>query len=222
MRLLELFAGTGSIGKAFRLEGWEVTGLDINLGHVIQCDIMEWKYREMPRDSFDAIWASPPCTQYSIARTTGPPRDLEGADALVQKTLDIIAFFDVKVFMIENPQTGMMKGRPVMAGMTPYLRTVSYCKYGMDYRKHTAIWSNLYEHWVHQPPCCKATPCDYIVDGNHLKTAQRGSCKAKGVLRKNDSYGVEALYRVPHSLCVELARATTTAVRARTLESTDE
>ena len=106
MRLLELFAGTGSVGKAFRLEGWEVVGLDITPGHAIQCDIMTWNYRDMPRDSFDAIWASPPCTQYSIARTTGPPRDLEGADALVQKTLDIIAYFDVKVFMIEKRKQG--------------------------------------------------------------------------------------------------------------------
>ena len=42
----------------------------------------------------DCIWASPPCTHYSRARTKAKtPRDLEGSDALVQKVLDIIRHY---------------------------------------------------------------------------------------------------------------------------------
>jgi hypothetical protein len=104
MRLLELFAGTGSVGKAFQEYGWEVVGLDITRGHAIQSDVLHWDYTIFPRNHFDCIHASPPCTQYSICRTSAKtPRDLVGADALVQRTLDIIEYFQPKVFIIENP-----------------------------------------------------------------------------------------------------------------------
>ena len=104
MRLLELFTGTGRVGKAFSQYGWEVVGLDINPGHAIQTNILSWDYSVYPRDHFDCIYASPPCTQYSICRTSAKtPRDLEGADALAQRTLDILEYFQPAVFIIENP-----------------------------------------------------------------------------------------------------------------------
>ena len=89
MRLLELFAGTGSIGKVFRDKGWEVVSLDIDPkseADIVQ-DIREWNYRVYPPGYFDVIWASPCCTHYSIARKRAKtPRDFVWADSLVLKT----------------------------------------------------------------------------------------------------------------------------------------
>ena len=93
-RLLELFSGTGSVGKAFK--GWEITSLDLDKKSkaTITADVLQWDYTTFSPGHFDCIWASPPCTQYSIARTTAKtPRNLALADALVQRTLDIISFF---------------------------------------------------------------------------------------------------------------------------------
>ena len=93
MRLLELFSGTGSIGRAFEANSWEVISLDIDpkSGACIIADFMGWEYAMYPQGYFDAIWASPPCTHYSVARTTAKtPRDLEGSDNLVQRVLDVI------------------------------------------------------------------------------------------------------------------------------------
>ena len=112
MRLLELFSGTGSVGRAFRDIGWEVVALDIVPGtHAIRTDILEWNYKDdFPVGHFDCIHASPPCQQYSIATTCAKtPRNLEHADSLVQRTLDIIDYFMPKVFILENPITGMLK-----------------------------------------------------------------------------------------------------------------
>ena len=46
MCLLELFAGTGSIGKVFREKGWDVGSLDFDAGAEanIVCDIRDWDY----------------------------------------------------------------------------------------------------------------------------------------------------------------------------------
>ena len=115
MRLLELFSGTGSIGRAFEARGWGVISLDILPGATITSNILDWEYKNYPREHFDFVWASPPCTEYSKARTRAKrPRDFDGADAIVRRTLEIIWFFRPPLWLIENPQTGYLKNREIM------------------------------------------------------------------------------------------------------------
>ena len=73
--LLELFKGTGSVGRAFKAEGWEVVSLDLlpKFEPSICCNILQWDYRAaFPPGHFQFVWASPVCTEYSRALTTRP------------------------------------------------------------------------------------------------------------------------------------------------------
>jgi hypothetical protein len=197
---LELFSGTGSVGKVFRDAGWEVTSVDMNreANATITTNIMKWDYKgAFESRTFDVIWASPPCTHYSCARTSAKsPRDLQGSDAIVRRTLDIIEYFDPLLWFMENPGTGLLKTRQVVAGL-PYKR-LTYCSYGFLYRKLTFLWTNAQE-WEPRP-CCKKD-CGAMVDGRHAMTAQRGP-SAAGL--SHDRCSLEELYSVPPELVKEI------------------
>lgn len=72
MKILELFAGTRSIGKAFEEKGHEVFSVDWDKafkGIDLYTDIGKLSAEEII-DRFghpDVIWASPDCTSYSVA-----------------------------------------------------------------------------------------------------------------------------------------------------------
>ena len=138
LRFLELFAGAGSIGRAFEQQGWEVASLDINpnFGPTRVADILSWDYRVYKPDHFHYVWASPVCTEYSIARTTGPTRNLLSADKLAQRALLIMTYFGCN-WAFENPQSGLLKTRDIVKGI-PFADT-SFCRYGYAYGKKTDL-----------------------------------------------------------------------------------
>ena len=198
-KLLELFSGSGSIGKAFRSKGWDVVSLDMDpkTDADIHEDILTWDYKSFPVGEFDAIWASPCCTQYSCARTSAAtPRNLDLADSLVKRSLEIIAYFEPKTWFLENPATGMLKDRPFMAGI-PYV-DLDYCCYcAWGYRKRTRIWTDCS---LNGKLCAGAGGCPNMVGKRHRSTAQQGKNKTKEGMH-GETHSTRALYRVPPFLC---------------------
>ena len=109
IKVLELFSGTGSIRKICDTLGWETISLDIveDVDHKI--DILDFDYKQYPVGCFDIVWASPPCTEYSIAKTRGV-RDIDGANKIVLKTLEMIVIIVCMVSHIERePEYGLIK-----------------------------------------------------------------------------------------------------------------
>jgi len=204
MRLLELFSGTGSVGEVFQERGWEVVSLDRDMPADIRCDIMDWDYAgAYPPGFFDFIWASPPCTEYSIAKTVGV-RKLEASDAVVQRTLDIIRYFSPTHWAMENPQTGLLKGRPFMADLL--CKDVDYCKYGMPYRKRNRLWNNILT-FEPRPLCQHDCPATREGTKKHNKTAQKGpNITADGEWDLNRNRRTD-LYRIPKELVLHLLEA---------------
>ena len=130
MKMLELFAGTGSVGKVAQEMGFEITSLERDMEATIKTDIMDWNLRELPPNSFDLIWALPPCTEHSRAKTTGV-RKITEANEIVKRTIEIIEYFQPRYWVIENLQTGLLKNQHFMM-LLPF-KDIDYCKYGMKY-----------------------------------------------------------------------------------------
>jgi site-specific DNA-cytosine methylase len=198
-KLLELFSGTGSVGDVARELGFEVVSLDRDMPADFKVDIMDWDPRLYHAGYFDVIWASPPCTEYSRAKTTGV-RDIEGSNEVVQRTLDIIEYLEPKYWIIENPQTGLLKDQLCMYGL-PF-KDVDYCRYGMPYRKRTRLWNNCFD-WRPRPLCNK--DCDSMNETRtrHKEEAQRNGSTAERRLTGR-RFKQSELYKVPSDLIKEI------------------
>ena len=114
MRTLELFAGTQSFSKGVKRFDSESQTITVDLLDKfkpnIVADILEWDYTVYQPGYFDIVWASPPCTEYSKAKTRGV-RNLELADSLVRRAFEIIDYFFPKVWIVENVGTGLLVNR---------------------------------------------------------------------------------------------------------------
>lgn len=124
MKVLELFAGTRSIGKAFEARGHEVFSVDWNKDFDdinLYKDINELKADEILTKFGhpDVIWMSPDCTTFSIAAISHHRRKNQNngslepisnyakfCDVVDQHCLDLIRELKPRYWFIENPRGG--------------------------------------------------------------------------------------------------------------------
>jgi len=197
IKVLELFSGTRSIGKCCDAIGWTSVSVDLLLPANHKVDIMDFNYKQYPKDTFDIVWASPPCTEYSKAKSVGV-RDIEGSNKIVLKTLEIINYFNCKYWFLENPQTGKLKDQVFMKDI-PFV-DCDYCMYGLPYRKRTRIWTNKK---IELKLCNKK--CGSFIDGKHIGSCGTGG-KGKGHTKSysNKSYSKYEKYIIPEELIYSL------------------
>lgn len=203
MKVLELFAGTRSIGKAFEKNGHEVFSIDWDEQH----QQMDW-YTDITtvtaediRKRFgevDVIWASPDCTTYSVAGISHHRRKEQDtlrpisdkavqADRVVQNVLALITELKPKYWFIENPRGGLRK-MAFMQGLERY--TVTYCQYGDSRMKPTDIWTN-HKNPQFKEPCKNGMPCHVSAP----RGSQTGTQGIKGSVDRS---------RIPAELCMAI------------------
>lgn len=199
MNVLELFAGSRSIGKVAEEFGMNVFSCDlIDFGGIDYVgDIREFDYSKVPFVP-DIIWASPPCTGFSVAaigrnwnHDKTPKTDTARLGIqLVEKTIEVIKYYNPEHFFIENPR-GMLRKMPIMEQFKRH--TVTYCQYGDKRMKPTDIWTNS-NLWEPKPACKNGDPC-------HV-AAPRGSTTGTQGLK-----GAYERSKIPHNLCLEVLKS---------------
>jgi site-specific DNA-cytosine methylase len=208
MKILELFAGSRSIGKAAAELGMESFSSDIEQfgGIDYVTDILAFDPERLPWVP-DIIWASPPCTGFSVASishhwTGGLRAYIPKSETarlgikLLEKTLEIISLYPNATFFIENPR-GVMRKMPQLQEIERH--TVTYCQYGDERMKPTDIWTNS-DSWTPRKMCKNGDKC-HVSAPRGAKTGTQGRV---GAFNRS---------KVPHELCLEILRSTTPTTR---------
>lgn len=187
LKVLELFAGTRSIGKAFETKGHKVISVEWNkdfedIDEYIDIGTLTAEYLREKYGYFDVVWASPDCTSYSISAISHHRRKNEETgsldpvsdyaifcDNVNQHVLKLIEELDPTYWFIENPRGGMRK----MSWMQDLPRhTVTYCQYGDMRMKPTDIWTN-HPNPKFKPMCKNGDSC-HVAAPRGSKTGTQG------------------------------------------------
>ncbi len=213
LKVLELFAGTRSIGKAFEERGHEAFSVEWDKGFDnidLYKDIGELTAQEV-LEKFghpDVIWMSFDCTSYSIAgishhRKKNPETGnldpisdyAKFCDKINQHCLDLVRELKPKYWFIENPRGGLRK-MTFMQGLPRY--TVCYCQYEQDKlpserrMKPTDLFTN-HPNPKFKPPCKNGDPC-------HARAPRGSRTGTQGIK------GARARSVIPHDLCAHIAK----------------
>lgn len=215
LKVLELFAGTRSIGKAFEARGHEVFSVewDKSFDDIDLCaDILTVKANDILQrfGRPDVIWASFDCATFSIAAISHHRRKnpetgnldpisdyAKFCDAVDQHVLRLIMALSPKYWFIENPRGGLRK----MTWMQELPRyTITYCQYELDKpankrrMKPTDIFTN-HPNPQFKPMCKNGDPCHAAAP----RGAKTGTQGLKG--SKERSVIPEALCRHIVDIC---------------------
>lgn len=201
MKILELFAGTRSIGKVFEAAGHEVYSVEWDKKH----ENIDW-YEDISKiqakdilEKFgkpDVIWASPDCSSYSVAaishhRIREPDGNLKAktdyakfCDSTNEHVVNLIKELNPHLYFIENPRGGLRKMR-FMQDLPRY--TVTYCQYNETRMKPTDLFTN-HPNPKFKPPCKNGDPCHEAAP----RGSRTGTQKLKGSVERS---------RIPEELC---------------------
>ena len=212
VKVLELFSGTKSIGKVCDQLGWDTVSVDMILPADHKVDIMDFDYKQYPKNHFDIVWGSPPCSNYSCLQNSWLGRiriinkqrviftreimeeNMKKSDELALKCIEIIEYFNPEKYFMENPAGSRLKDRDFMKKFKSYV--ADYCMYSnWGYKKSTRFWTNV-DYF--KPLRCNKK-CGNFIDGKHL--VNLGGSKQSGPKK---SHTLIEKYRIPPKLIYSL------------------
>ena len=114
LRMLDLFSGLGGSSAAMRERGWKVITVDNNPAFKpdIMVDIKD--YHRFAGLSFDLVWASPPCEEFSREFMPWCRTGKEPSMELVKAAWWIIQELHPRFWVIENTRGAVKWFRPLL------------------------------------------------------------------------------------------------------------
>ena len=190
MLVFDFFSGTGSSTEGFSEAGDTVIRfeLDKQFEATEHCDIMDLtvEYLLETYGKPDFIWASPPCTAFSVAsighhwdNSQGMPIPRTEAarynQEIVWHTRRLIEGLQPTYgFLIENPR-GMLRKLPPVQGLDRV--TITYCQYGDTRQKPTDLWGEV-PNWNPRSVCSPGDFCHEAAPRGS-RTGTQGLANAK-------------------------------------------
>lgn len=200
--ILSLFDYSGSWSKPYREAGYRVIQIDTQLGF----DILTWDYQLIPREDVIGVLAAPPCTDFaSSGAQYWPKKDKDGTTLyslqLIEKTLEIIDYFQPKFWALENPVgrlrrilAGGIKSTEGTLSIPDKLRKVlkskphiwNPCDFGDPWTKKTLLWGQF-----NIPKTSPVKPISFseqgswtqVLGGKGIQTKRLRSMTPKGFAR---------------------------------------
>lgn len=206
MIIFDFFSGTGSSTQAFKDAGHTVITFELDdyFEATEHADVFDLTAKDLLAryGQPDFIWASPPCTAFSVAsmghhwggglRAYEPKTEAaKVSQELVAHTLKLIAELKpTKGWLMENPR-GMLRKLPVVANLPRH--SVTYCRYGDKRMKPTDLWG-VVPNWTPREMCKNGMPCHEAAP----RGAKTGTQGLKGARERS---------RVPYELGKEILDA---------------
>lgn len=210
MIVYDFFAGTGSATQAFKDAGHTVIRIELDEYFAaderdiltLTADTLIAKYGQP-----DFIWASPPCTTFSVASIRHYWSYVDGKAipknektlhgiAIVAHTVQLIKALNPTIgWLMENPR-GMLRKQSVVSDL--HRRTITYCQYGDFRMKPTDLWGEV-PGWIPKTPCKAGMTCH--------NSARRGSDTGSQGIGGGGKRGSMIRSMIPYELGLEILNA---------------